>query len=115
MKHTYKKCRSCKEKDQENCKYCPGGLIYCTTCGGTIGYLTTHCCGHLLPIQILKAVDKGGLDYIDGRWVVYEFSCESCLYRKAIRKGVYTHCKAPVAGRPICTRYRFDHKTKPSS
>lgn len=111
MKHAYFDCK-CNEQE---CPYCDGGLGLCTTCGGFDGSLTTDCCGHTVSDKLLQAVYAEGLDYKEGRWVVYAKKCATCMHRNFIRGGVYSLCSPPIPGKKYCRRYYLDNKVTPSS
>jgi hypothetical protein len=66
MKHTAYVCDS----DCKGCHFCEGGLVSCTICNGAEGTLTIDCCGHSLDEHTQNAVYHGGLDFINGYWVV---------------------------------------------
>lgn len=66
MNHKWLEC----ECNQPGCEVCNGGLMACDICGGAEGSLTTDCCGYAVHPSVLDAVYEGGLDFINGQWVV---------------------------------------------
>lgn len=66
-KHQFYKCDgSCEER---HCKFCDGGLAFCTVCKGAEGDLPIDCPGRPMTEEEAQMVYSGKLDFIGCSWV----------------------------------------------
>ena len=66
MKHQYITHQSCKEP---LCGICKGGLLVCQACRGVAGSLSSQCPGYTIKRGVLEEINKGTLDFREGRFV----------------------------------------------
>lgn len=65
--HTFYKCDgSC---DGQHCKFCDGGLSFCTACKGAEGDMPTDCPGEPITESQSSLIYSAKIDYVRGQWV----------------------------------------------
>lgn len=80
------------------CQWCDGGLVACRVCFGSEGALPTECPGVMMTHEQRNDVYREHLDFVNGAWVEYWWTCKAEPYQSAAPFAFRVAYRAPAGG-----------------